>query len=349
MKDPTLLARAKRYFENLRREQCEELDEFHMREQTSSTTREHRPMYQRKRKKVQKLVVLVPKIRISHTIQEFLRKRYPPDSDRAARWAARKKCRSTEGTLQEKKLQEFMTQFQSGTSHSKSRPYSVSQRVANLDSQSRPPSSCSSQQSSSTCHEMASNPQCLEQNIDRHNEDKSISSSLAPMERLIKCEMMDYENISPNENPLLTVKREMLECPHHNTHVKSEPIDYSESECVRNHPNKMPRTDSEQNSSATSSLLSENVASLIMNSHHLPYMRPLHKTARISLQIFSLKETRISTTMKKRRNENRRNIKGRVYPFLSNKSPWKELPRNWRPVCLGLCQPTMHRKISNLL
>ena len=251
MKDPALLARAKRYFESLRQEQCEDLDEFHMREQSTSSTREHRPMYQRKRKKMQSLVVLVPKIRISHNIQEFLRKRYPPDTNRAARWAARKKCRSTspDATLQEEKLQEFMTQFQSGTSHGKSRPYSVSQRVARLDSYSRPPSSCSSQQSTSTSHDLTSNPRCFEQEINYPTFSNQVNRNpyMAPT---IKPEPMDYEDMSVNPNPLLAVKREMMDCEHHNALIKSEPAECSESDCVRNHPEPIFSTDSEQLPSA---------------------------------------------------------------------------------------------------
>ena len=330
MKDPALRARAKRYFENLRRERCEETEEYQMREQSSGRSREHRPMYQRKRKKVQKLVVLVPKIPISPTIQEYLRKRYPPDSNRTARWAARKKCRSSEETLQEEKLQEFMAQFQSGAAHSKSRPYSVSQRVTSLTS--RPSSSCSSQQSESIDQELVNrSSRKMDQETGHIPSTRAVEpgpcNPLAVANRLIKSEPMEFEHAhaSPNENPLLAVKREMLDCSLHNIQIKPEPIDYSEYECLHN------RSESQQNYFSDPSLSLPNSLkdnSIPDSSEQPPPLPPPPQTLNnenITPNI-PVTESQIPDTDTESRKEKKKKHKRQCIPFPIKQEPQEESP-----------------------
>ncbi|KAL5258574.1 hypothetical protein ACHWQZ_G009146 [Mnemiopsis leidyi] len=327
MKDPALRARAKKYFEDLRRERCEETEEYQIREQSSGRSREHRPMYQRKRKKVQKLVVLVPKIRISPTIQEYLRRRYPPNSSRTARLAARKKCLSSDESLQEEKLQEFMAQFESGAAYNKSRPYSVSQRVTRLTS--RPSSSCSSQQSESTTIDKDSvwnssrNTNQETRHFPSRETEQAPCNTLAVADRLIKSEPMDYESSMPNENPLMAVKREMLDCSHHNIQIKQEPIDYCEHDCPQNRPEIQYNYNFDQPLSAPTSLRDNQVPDSSERPPTLPFPTlPLNNeniTPNIPLNVSQIPDIETESRKEKKKKHKRQCI-----PFPIKKEPLEE-------------------------
>ena len=230
IKDPALLLRAKQYFENLRQERCEDSEDYQMREQSSST-RDHRPMYQRKRKKLQQLVVSVHKIPISPAIQEYLRRRYPIKPD-----CETEKRKTPLESVQEAKLQEFMLQFQAGASRTQSRPYSqrVSSKGAKQDLPniritshcSRESSLCSNERFSpepSPCRGVTDfeggRNKVLENTVramecDTCNPDNTLheGTPLAPSDTVIKSEISDYSDPAVNHlNPLMNIKQEIMD------------------------------------------------------------------------------------------------------------------------------------------
>ena len=255
IKDPALLLRAKQYFESLRQERCEDSEDYQMREQ-SGDHRVHRPMYQRKRKKLQRLVVLVPKIPISTAIKGYLRKMYLNNANCNSR-SGRKESYTSLECSQEEKLQEFMRQFQAGTSRTHSRPYSVSQRSEkNKRTQGCPvvemPSFCSREASCTTSNSEVSrdpspvrnitndqtqfpgnvpeNVQYDSYNLDINKDSLSVESANIPLNSNIKPEPLEYACLSETSNPIMKIKQEIMDCSY-NDHVDSaEPEVNTDSE-----------------------------------------------------------------------------------------------------------------------
>ena len=208
IKDPALLERAKKYFESLLNMEAEEDEQYELRSAIAPTVgHKHLPMYQRKRRKIKKLVILSKKVYIEPSLKQYLLSVYP--LDQIKRWNTRGTTShyapgyTSSFLMREEKLKEIISQVRAGFEIPRPGPHSLKTDI-NLRNFT------SAENFSENLHVQSSSDP---------------SNSLLPCPTYIKSEPIDYTEYnaeSNHANHIPFVKQE----PHHVcVNIKQEPVE----------------------------------------------------------------------------------------------------------------------------